>query len=135
MEELFSKEGNYSRFMQVHKIVDHLCTKCGVLSNTLRFDTSGGEYGELYLCKECLIKLSEKYPDIKFLKVDSDQAEELCKHYEVSALPTILFINNGDVLSIIKGFNLDKMNSELDELNKIEVSFNEHCEILRVFHT
>jgi thioredoxin-like negative regulator of GroEL len=50
------------------------------------------------------------------LKVETDKAEDLATHYEVSALPTILFIKDGDVISIIKGFNLDKIKSELDEL-------------------
>jgi thioredoxin 1 len=64
------------------------------------------------------VELASQYNNIRFFKVDSDQAEELAKHYDISALPTILFINNGDVISIIKGFNLDRMKSELEELNK-----------------
>ena len=63
------------------------------------------------------IELSKKYPNISFLKVNTDKAEDLATHYDVSALPTILFIKDGDVISIIKGFNLDKIKSELDELN------------------
>ena len=63
------------------------------------------------------LEFSKKYPNISFLKVNTDNAEELATHYEVSALPTILFIKDGDVISIIKGFNLDKMKSELEELN------------------
>jgi thioredoxin 1 len=63
-------------------------------------------------------KFSNEYTTITFLKVDSDQAEDLCKHYEVSALPTVLFIKDGDIISIIKGFSLDKMKSELDDLSK-----------------
>jgi thioredoxin 1 len=63
------------------------------------------------------LELSKKYPNISFLKVNTDNAEGLATHYEVSALPTILFIKDGDVISIIKGFNLDKIKSELEELN------------------
>jgi thioredoxin len=63
------------------------------------------------------LEFSKEYPNISFLKVNTDNAESLATHYEVSALPTILFIKDGDVISIIKGFNLDKMKSELDELN------------------
>jgi thioredoxin len=63
------------------------------------------------------LEYSKKYLNISFLKVDTDKAEELATHYEVSALPTILFIKDGDVISIIKGFNLDKIKSELEELN------------------
>ena len=61
-------------------------------------------------------KLSNEYLTVSFLKVDSDEAEDLCKHYEVSALPTVLFIKNGEVVSIIKGFNENKIISELQEL-------------------
>jgi thioredoxin 1 len=62
--------------------------------------------------------LSEKYENITFLKVDVDEAEELAKHYEVSALPSIIFIKNNEIVSIIKGFNLTTLVSELDELSK-----------------
>jgi thioredoxin 1 len=74
-------------------------------------------------CEPCkklgphFIELSNNYPNITFLKADTDKAEELASEYEVSALPTILFIKDGDVISIIKGFNLDKIKSELEELN------------------
>jgi thioredoxin 1 len=59
-----------------------------------------------------------KYDNIKFLKVDSDKAEDLCKHYDVSALPTIIFIKDNEQISIIKGFNLKILISELDEMVK-----------------
>jgi thioredoxin 1 len=63
-------------------------------------------------------QLSNKYENITFIKVDSDEAEDLAKHYEVSALPTILFIKDGVTVSVIKGFNLTVLISELDELAK-----------------
>ena len=61
-------------------------------------------------------KLSTEYDSITFLKVNTDEAEELAKHYDVSALPTIIYIKNGDTISMIKGFNLEKIVSELNEL-------------------
>lgn len=61
-------------------------------------------------------QLSLEFPDITFLKVNSDNAEDLSKHFEVSALPTVLFMNNGEVLSIVKGFNLEVLKSEMNEL-------------------
>ena len=61
-------------------------------------------------------QLSLEFPDITFLKVNSDDAEDLTKHYEVSALPTVLFMNNGEVLSIVKGFNLEILKGEMNEL-------------------
>lgn len=63
-------------------------------------------------------RLSNEYTTITFLKVDSDEAEDLCEEYEVSALPTVIFMKDGEVVSIIKGFSLDKMVSELNDLSK-----------------
>lgn len=65
-------------------------------------------------------ELSNQYTNITFIKIDTDNAEELAKKYEVSALPTVLFINDGDVISIIKGFDSNKIKSETEELNKLE---------------
>jgi len=64
-------------------------------------------------------ELSNQYSNITFIKIDTDSAEELAKHYNVSALPTVIYINNGEVVSIIKGFNMDKIKSETDELNNL----------------
>jgi len=64
-------------------------------------------------------ELSNQYSNITFIKIDTDSAEELAKHYNVSALPTVIYINNGEVVSIIKGFNMDKIKSETDELNNM----------------
>ena len=61
-------------------------------------------------------ELSNKYLTVTFLKVNSDEAEELCKHYEISALPTVIFIKNNEIVSIIKGFNQAKIIGELKEL-------------------
>ena len=61
---------------------------------------------------------NNKYEKISFLKVDSDEAEDLCKHYDVSALPTVIFLRDGEVVSIIKGFNQTVLENELDELSK-----------------
>ena len=64
-------------------------------------------------------ELSNQYSNITFIKINTDEAEELSKHYKVSALPTIIYVNNGDIVSIIKGFNMDKIKSELEELNNM----------------
>jgi len=62
-------------------------------------------------------ELSNQYTNITFIKIDTDNAEELAKKYEVSALPTVLFMNDGDVISIIKGFDMNKIKLEVEELN------------------
>ena len=74
-------------------------------------------------CKKLGPEFSElsnnnKYENITFLKVNSDEAEDLCKHYDVSALPTVIIIKDNEIISLIKGFNLKVLISELDELSK-----------------
>ena len=56
---------------------------------------------------------------ITFIKIDTDKAEELAKKYQISALPSVLYLNDGEVISIIKGFNAEKIKSELEELNNL----------------
>jgi thioredoxin 1 len=61
-------------------------------------------------------QLSNEFTTIKFLKVNVDEAEEVAKHYDVSALPTVLFIKDGEVVSIIKGFSEQALREQLKEL-------------------
>ena len=83
-------------------VIDFFADWCGPCKKL------GPEFSEL--------SKNDKYVNITFLKVDSDEAEDLAKHYDVSALPTIIFIKDGEKISIIKGFNLKVLISELDEL-------------------
>jgi len=63
-------------------------------------------------------ELSNQYPTITFLKVNTDNAEELAQLYDVQALPTIVFIHNNNVISMIKGFNVDALKKEVEQLSK-----------------
>lgn len=40
-------------------------------------------------------ELSEEITDIKFLKVDIDEASELAEKYDVMSIPTIILFENG----------------------------------------
>ncbi len=63
-------------------------------------------------------ELSKEHTAIKFYKVNSDEAEELAQKYEVQALPTILFLKEGEVVSMIRGANVQAIKDELIELEK-----------------
>ena len=63
------------------------------------------------------IALSEdvKYKDIVvFLKVDVDEAEKIAESFNVSELPTFLFLNNGNEYKQITGANIDELKKNLD---------------------
>lgn len=52
------------------------------------------------------VELAAEYTDVTFLKVDVDEATELAEQYGVNAMPTFLFIENGQVTMKIEGADL-----------------------------
>lgn len=52
-------------------------------------------------------KFSEQYAEkATFLKVDVDQLPELAQKYEISAMPTLVFIKNGNQIEKVVGANM-----------------------------
>lgn len=54
--------------------------------------------------------------DIVFLKVDVDENSETAMKYSVSAMPTFLFIKEGEVIERLMGANPGKLQEMLEEL-------------------
>ncbi|WPK27603.1 hypothetical protein PUMCH_004999 [Australozyma saopauloensis] len=50
-----------------------------------------------------LTKFSQEYTQAKFIQVDVDQLSSLAQEYEISSMPTILFIKDGAVVSKVVG--------------------------------
>ena len=48
-------------------------------------------------------QLSEEIPDVKFVKVDVDEAQELAGRYNVMSIPTLAFFKNGELANTIVG--------------------------------
>jgi thioredoxin 1 len=65
------------------------------------------------------IEFAKVNPDVAFLKVDTENCEDsLPNEYNVSALPTLVFIKDGEPVTIIKGFNLERIKEEIENLKK-----------------
>ncbi|XP_076332670.1 thioredoxin 2 [Tachypleus tridentatus] len=63
--------------------------------------------------------LSEKLKDtVLFLKVDVDENEELSSEYEISCMPTFVFLKNKKVVHTISGAAIDKINKAIELLCK-----------------
>ncbi|XP_046980956.1 thioredoxin-T-like [Schistocerca americana] len=54
-------------------------------------------------------ELSQKYPDVVFLKVNVDDNESIAVTYDVKAMPTFVFIKDGKTLDSFAGANVDKL--------------------------
>lgn len=60
--------------------------------------------------------LREKYDNkIIVLKVDVDDSDDLAEEYEVSAMPTFVFLKNGEEVGRSVGANMDVVNQKIVE--------------------
>lgn len=58
-------------------------------------------------------ELAKEYPDVVFLKVDVDECEEIASEYDISSMPTFVFVKNGSKLDTFSGANFEKLKETL----------------------
>lgn len=61
------------------------------------------------------VNLSDKHPSWTFLKVDVDEAEEISSTYNISAMPTFVFIKDGAEVSRFSGANVESLTERLNK--------------------
>ena len=62
-------------------------------------------------------EISETYaPDLLCVKIDVDKNPEAATKFNVGAMPTFLFIKNGEILSTMTGANADKLVATVESL-------------------
>jgi thioredoxin 1 len=66
------------------------------------------------------VELAEKFPNVVFLKVNVDEAEELAQGFEITSLPTFVFLHNGNIFHKMEGANLNEVITTLEQLNNIK---------------
>lgn len=77
--------------------------------------------GNAVIVDTVMEKVIDQYADnIEFYKVDIDDNPELSKFFNVSSVPTLAFVNRGEILDLIKGFLPKKK-----LINRIEIAFGE----------
>lgn len=62
------------------------------------------------------VDMSARYPDIVFLKVNVDEAEELSNAFQINALPTFVFVKNGIIEKRIEGAATTEVQAVLDRM-------------------
>ena len=59
-------------------------------------------------------ELAEEYSDAAvFLSVDVEQSPDIAMRYEIEELPSVLFLNNGEVIELIEGSNPSYVYSDI----------------------
>ena len=82
-------------------VVDFFATWCGPCKQIApQFAELSGSYGS----------------KVKFLKVDVDKAKSLSQKYQVSSMPTFLFLKNGKQLDKLAGANIDAIKQKISSL-------------------
>jgi len=54
-------------------------------------------------------ELSKQMTDVVFLKVDVDECEDIAMENQISAMPTFLFLKNGQKVEVFQGANFAKL--------------------------
>ncbi|GLG96922.1 Thioredoxin [Gryllus bimaculatus] len=54
-------------------------------------------------------EMSKDYTNVVFLKVDVDECEDIATQYDISAMPTFVFIKNKQKVEAFSGANADKL--------------------------
>merc|ERR1711894_56030 len=65
--------------------------------------------GPCKMISPVLEEMEAQMSNVKFLKVDVDEAEDVAVHYQISAMPTFIFIKNGQRVADLMGANADKL--------------------------
>ncbi|KAF7998353.1 hypothetical protein HCN44_009751 [Aphidius gifuensis] len=60
-------------------------------------------------------ELSKENTNVVFLKVDVDDNEEIAIKYEISSMPTFVFIKNNQVVHQFAGASLDKLKDSIQK--------------------
>ncbi|XP_065220192.1 thioredoxin-2 [Planococcus citri] len=63
-----------------------------------------------------LEELSTVETDVVFLKIDVDECEDLAEAYEISSMPTFIFIKNKKKVDSFSGANADKLKEIVEKL-------------------
>eukprot|EP01035_Chromulina_nebulosa_P021027 gene21027-27250_t len=85
-------------------VVDFFATWCGPCVNIAPF----------------IEQLSIKYPQVKFLKVDVDKNKDIAGVYQVSAMPTFIFLKNRQVIDQLKGADPHGLEAKVNQ-HKVDV--------------
>ncbi len=56
-------------------------------------------------------KLADENPNVLFIKVDVDENEETTAAYDISAMPTFIFIKNKEKVDAMQGADVNKLTS------------------------
>lgn len=59
--------------------------------------------------------MEKDLPNVVFLKIDVDENEEIAGEYDITAMPTFVFLKAGAKLESFSGANITKLKETINE--------------------
>jgi len=78
--------------------------------------------GPCRLMAPIFTELSKKFSNLIFLKVDVDEVQDVTAKWEVRAMPTFIFIQNGKQIDKIIGANKDELERKVAHFANLNVT-------------
>lgn len=66
--------------------------------------------------------LADKVPEVQFTKVNVDLVQDVAGYYGITAMPTFVFVKNGDQVDTIRGANPPKLLELIKEYSGVDAS-------------
>jgi thioredoxin 1 len=63
-------------------------------------------------------ELSDKFMNIVFLKIDVDESEKISEAFGITALPTFVVINKGNIFKKLEGADMAQLINIIEEAQK-----------------
>ncbi|XP_061487840.1 thioredoxin-like [Rhineura floridana] len=79
-------------------------------------DFSATWCGPCKMIKPFFHSLSEKYPDVVFVEIDVDDAQDVAAHCDVKCMPTFQFYKNNKKVHEFSGANKEKLEETIKSL-------------------
>lgn len=94
--------------------VNSLVLRAGSAGQLVVIDFTATWCGPCQMIAPIFKKMSNTYGDVVFLKVDVDKNAETAANYNVSAMPTFIFIKGGVVVERVMGADPNKLEAAID---------------------
>uniref|UniRef100_U3FYX3 Thioredoxin n=1 Tax=Micrurus fulvius TaxID=8637 RepID=U3FYX3_MICFL len=78
-------------------------------SKLIVVDFSATWCGPCKMIKPFFHSMVEKYPDVVFIEIDVDEAQDVASHCDVKCMPTFQFYKNNEKVHEFSGANKEKL--------------------------
>ena len=92
-----------------------MLVQAGSQSQLVVLDFSATWCGPCKMIAPLFAELSEQYTNVVFLKIDVDDNPDTAAKYNVSAMPTFVFVKQGQVVDRLMGASPQRLQELIDE--------------------